>query len=117
MSQSLAYQMNQDSADPKQKRERFQQLTQNPKVKIGKAFAADVRKSKIHPTVKKLTAWRKANRLSQPKAVAVLGQYYFHITFASLRSWEEGRRSPNPHTAGILEKFLSDHPTVERPKK
>jgi DNA-binding transcriptional regulator YiaG len=117
MSQTLEYHMNHDSAGPKQKRERFQQLTQNPKVKIGKVFAADVRKSRIHPTVKKLTAWRKANRLSQPKAVAVLGQYYFHITFASLRSWEEGRRSPNPHTAGILEKFLSDHPTVERPKK
>ena len=109
--------MNHDSADPKQKRERFEQLTQNPKVKIGKVFAADVRKSRIHPTVRKLTAWRKANRLSQPKAVAVLGQYYFHITFASLRSWEEGRSSPNPHTAGILETFLSDHPTVERPKK
>jgi DNA-binding transcriptional regulator YiaG len=113
----LAHHMNQDSADSKQKRERFQQLTQNPKVKIGKVFAAAVRKSNIHPTVKKLTAWRRANRLSQPKAVAVLGQYYFHITFASLRSWEEGRRSPNPHTAGILEKFLSDHPNVERPKK
>jgi DNA-binding transcriptional regulator YiaG len=113
----LSIPMNHDSADQKQKRERFQQLAQNPKVKIGKVFAADVRKSRIHPTVKKLTAWRKANRLSQPEVVAVLGQYYFHITFASLRSWEEGRRSPNPHTAGILEKFLSDHPTVERPKK
>jgi DNA-binding transcriptional regulator YiaG len=117
MSHTLEHQMNHDSADSKQKRERFQQLTQNPKVKIGKVFAADVRKSRIHPTVKNLTTWRKANRLSQPKAVAVLGQYYFHITFASLRSWEEGRRSPNPHTAGILERFLSDHPTVERPKK
>jgi hypothetical protein len=84
MSQNLEYQMNHDAADPDKKRERFQQLTQNPKVKIGKVFAADVRKSRIHPTVKKLTAWRKANRLSQPKAVAVLGQYYFHITFASL---------------------------------
>jgi hypothetical protein len=94
MSQTLECQMNHDSADPKQKRERFQQLTQNPKVKIGKVFAADVRKSRIHPTVKKLTTWCNANRLSQPKAVAVLGQYYFHITFASLRSWEEGRRSP-----------------------
>jgi hypothetical protein len=51
-------QMNHDSADPKQKRERFQQLTQNPKVKIDKVFVADVRKSKIHPTVNKLTAWR-----------------------------------------------------------
>ena len=91
MSQTLEYKMNHDSADPKQNRERFQQLTQNPKVKIGKVFAADVRKGRIHPTVKKITAWRKANRLSQPKAVAVLGQHCFHITFASLRSWEEGR--------------------------
>jgi DNA-binding transcriptional regulator YiaG len=105
------------NSDPKQKRERFQQLTQNPKVKTGKAFAADLRKSKIHPTVKKLTAWRKLNRLSQRKAVAVLAQYYFHATFPSIRSWEEGRRSPNSHTAAILEKFLLDHPTVESPKK
>ena len=99
MSQTLEYQMNHDAADPDKNRERFQQLTQNPKVKIGKVFAADVRKSRIHPTVKKLTAWRKANRLSQPKAVAVLGQYYFHITFASLRSWEEGRRSSPSRSA------------------
>ena len=98
-------------------RARPPQLTQNPKVKTGKAFAADLRKSQIHPTVKKLTAWRKLNRLSQRKAVAVLAQYYFHATFPSLRSWEEGRRSPNSHTAAILEKFLLDHPTVERPKK
>ena len=114
MSQTFGPRMNSDS---KQKRERVQQLAQNPKVKIGKkVFGADLQKSKIHPTVKKLTAWRKLNRLSQRKAVAVLAQYYFHATFASLRSWEEGRRSPNPHTAGILEKFLSDHPTVESPK-
>ena len=53
-----------------------------PLIAIGISYS--VRKSRIHPTVKKLTAWRKANRLSQPKAVAVLGQYYFHITFASL---------------------------------
>ena len=105
------------NSDPKQKRERFKKLTQNPKVKTGKVFAADLRKSQSHPTVKKLTAWRKLNRLSQRKAVAVLAQYYFHATFASVRSWEEGRRSPNPHTAGILEKFLLDHPTVESPKK
>ena len=107
------------NSDPKQKRERFQQLAQNPKVKTGKVFAADLRKSKIHPTVKKLTTWRKLNQLSQRKAVAVLAQYYFHATFPSpsLRSWEEGRRSPNSHTAAILEKFLLDHPTVESPKK
>ena len=114
MSHHFEQQMN---PDPKQKRDRFQQLTQSPKVKTGKAFAADLRKSKIHPTVKKLTAWRKLNRLSQRKAVAFIAQYYFHATFPSLRSWEEGRRSPNSHTAAILERFLLDHPTVERPKK
>ena len=35
------------NSDPKQKRERFQQLTQNSKVKTGKAFAADLRKSRL----------------------------------------------------------------------
>src|SRR3984885_11028707 len=87
MSHTFGQRMN---SDPKQKRERFHQLTQNPKVKTGNEFAADLRKSKIHPTVKTLTAWRKLNRLSQRKAVAVLAQYYFHATFRSLRSWEEG---------------------------
>jgi hypothetical protein len=43
------------NSDPKQKRERFQQLTQNPKVKTGKVFAADLRKSQIHPKVKNLS--------------------------------------------------------------
>jgi DNA-binding transcriptional regulator YiaG len=114
MSQTFGPRMN---SDPKQKRESVQQLAQNPKVKTGKVFGADLQKSKIHPTVKKLTAWRKLNRLSQRKAVAVLAKYYFHATFASLRSWEEGRRSPNSHTAAILERFLLDHPSVERPKK
>ena len=74
-------QMNHDSSDVKQKRERFKQLTQTAKVQTGKAYAADVRRSKIHPTVKKLTAWRKLNRLSQRKAVAVLGKTLFPCYF------------------------------------
>jgi DNA-binding transcriptional regulator YiaG len=115
----LVERMNRTTPDPKQKRERFRELAQTGKVKTGKVFAADIRLrlSKVSPIVHKLTAWRKANRLSQRKAVAVLGNFYFHVTFASLRSWEEGRRSPNPHTAKILEKFLSDHPTVDHRKK
>jgi hypothetical protein len=75
-SQTFGQRMN---SEPKHKRDRFQQLTQNPKVKTGKAFAADLRKSNMHPTVKKLTAWRKLNRLSQRKAVAVLAQYYYFL--------------------------------------
>ena len=108
--------MNRPAQDSKDKRERFKQLAQTQKVKTGRAFAAEVRRSNIHPSVHKLTAWRKRNRLSQRAAVAVLQKYYFHLTFASLRSWEEGRRSPHPHTAAILEKFLNDHPTVPPPK-
>jgi DNA-binding transcriptional regulator YiaG len=101
--------MDPDSCDVKQKRERFKQLTQTTKVQTGKAYAADVRRSKIHPTVKKLTAWRKLNRLSQRKAVAVLGKHYFHVTFASLRSWEEGRRSPTHILPGYWKNFC---PTI-----
>jgi DNA-binding transcriptional regulator YiaG len=108
--------MNQPAQDSKDKRERFKQLAHTEKLRTGRAFAADVRRSNIHPSVHKLTTWRKRNRLSQRAAVAVLQKYYFHITFASLRSWEEGRRSPHPHTSAILEKFLNDHPTVPPPK-
>jgi DNA-binding transcriptional regulator YiaG len=105
--------MDHAAPDPKEKRERFKKLAQTqPKLKTRKTFAAELRKSAVHPAVQKLKAWRQRNRLSQPKAVAVLQKHYFHITFASLRSWEEGRRSPHPHTAQILEKFLNDHPTV-----
>jgi hypothetical protein len=46
MSHNFEQQMN---PNPKQKRERFQQLTQNPKVKTGKAFAADLQKSRSTP--------------------------------------------------------------------
>jgi DNA-binding transcriptional regulator YiaG len=108
--------MNQTVRDSKEKRQRIKQLAQTQKLKTGRAFAAEVRRSNIHPSVHKLTAWRKRNRLSQRAAVAVLQKYYFHLTFASLRSWEEGRRSPHPHTAAILEKFLNDHPTVPPPE-
>src|SRR5258708_5502006 len=41
------------------------QPAQTQKLKTGRAFAAEVRRSNIHPSVHKLTAWRKRNRLSQ----------------------------------------------------
>ena len=82
--------MKHTSPDPKQKRE----LTQTAKVKTDKAFATDVRQSKVHPTVRKLTAWRKQNRLSQPKAVAE-----DNITFTSLSPHcAAGRKGAGPLT-------------------
>ena len=102
-----------DPLQNNEKRPQFNQLAKDQGgVKTGKAYAADLRKAGIHPVVHKLKAWRQHNKLSQRKAVAVLQKYYFHITFAPLRSWEEGRRSPYSHTAAILERFLKDHPHV-----
>jgi hypothetical protein len=49
MSQTFGQRMN---SDPKPKRERFEQLTQNPKVKTGKACAAELRKAKSTPRSK-----------------------------------------------------------------
>src|SRR5260370_39944398 len=102
--------MNQPAQDSKEKRERFKQPAQTQRLKTGRTFAAEVRRSNIHPAVHKLTAWRKRNRLSQHAAAAVLQKYYFHLTFASLRSCEEFRRSPHPHTAALREKLLTEHP-------
>jgi hypothetical protein len=42
-----AERMDRTSPDPKQKRERFLELAQTGKVKTGKVFAADLRKSKV----------------------------------------------------------------------
>jgi hypothetical protein len=42
-----------------EKRERFKRLAQNqPKLKTGKVFAAEVRRSDVHPSVQKLNARR-----------------------------------------------------------
>ena len=66
---------------------------------------------------------QETHRLAQTKPTVStqsrcrLSEILFSCHFPSLRSWEEGRRSPNSHTAAMLEKFLLDHPTVERPKK
>jgi hypothetical protein len=94
MSQTLEYKMNHDSADPKQNRERFQQLTQNPKVKIGKVFAADVRKSRIHPTVKKSPLGARPIGYLSPK----LSPSWDNIVFISLSPHYEAGRKGDPGT-------------------
>ena len=53
-------------------------LTQNPKVKIGKVFAADDQKQDPS-NEQKIHLGCKANRLSQPKAVAVLGAILLEV--------------------------------------
>ena len=63
-----------------------------------------------------LTAWRKLNRLSQRKAVAVLGNT-ISILLSPASGVGKKTSVPQPTYCRDTEKFLSDHPTVERPKK
>ena len=70
------------------------------------------RKSKVHPTVKKLTAWRKLNRLSQRKAVVVLAPILFpcHFRFRS----EAGRKDAD-RQIHILPPFSKNSCSTIRP--
>jgi hypothetical protein len=104
--------MNQMARDSKKKRQRFKQLAQTQKLKTGRAFAAEVRRSNIHPSMHKLTAWRKRNRLSQRAAVAVLQKKYFSSYLRLVA--ELGRRPSIPSPAhgrdsGKIPKNLSEN--------
>jgi DNA-binding transcriptional regulator YiaG len=82
---------------------------------VGKRYAAELRGAEIHPVALKLKAWRLRNGLSQPQAAAVLCGFYFYVTHATLRAWEEGRNRLRDDKAALLERLLKDHPTVSEP--
>jgi hypothetical protein len=56
------------------KRERFQQLTQNPKVKIGKVFAARRTKSGIHTNGQKTHLLAQGQSAISAQSCSVRGQ-------------------------------------------
>ena len=82
---------------------------------VGKRYAAELRGAEIHPVALKLKEWRLRNGLSQPQAAAVLCGFYFYVTHATLRAWEEGRNRLRDDKAALLERLLEDHPTVSEP--
>jgi hypothetical protein len=98
MSQTFAQRMN---SDPKQKRERFQKLTQKPKVKTGKVFAADLRKSQPGSRDRAESAWPFAHW-----ANAV----FFGLRLALSKSQSRSARSQEADTA----LSLSDDTTTDQ---
>src|SRR5271166_5257070 len=66
------------------------------------------------PVVTRLKAWREAKNLSQIQAVAVLVAAGLPAKFRTLQDWESGRRQPRAITAAALERFLNEHPRIDR---
>ena len=69
----------------------------------------------IAPVIKRLTAWREVNGLSQSRAVEVLQAAGLPARVKTLQAWEAGRNSPQPITAAALEKFLDQHQGINPP--
>ena len=71
--------------------------------------SALARRSNIHPVIRDLIAWRRQNSLSQTKAAQWAQARGFSLTGSSIRMWEEGWRTPRPHTIALLRRFLERH--------
>jgi DNA-binding transcriptional regulator YiaG len=66
------------------------------------------------PVIERLKAWRQANNLSQTQAVEVMLAAGLPVKLKTLQGWESGRHSPQPIAAAALERFLDQHPTIDR---
>ena len=66
------------------------------------------------PIILRLKSWREANNLSQAEAVRVLASAGVPAKLATLQQWEIGRRSPPAITTAALQRFLDEHPTIDR---
>jgi transcriptional regulator with XRE-family HTH domain len=66
------------------------------------------------PIILRLKSWREANNLSQAEAVRVLASAGVPAKLATLQQWEIGRRSPPAITTAALQRFLDEHPTLDR---
>src|SRR6516165_5022859 len=64
------------------------------------------RRANIHPVIRDLMAWRRQHSLSQTKAALWAQARGFPLTASSIRMWEEGWRTPRPHTIALLRRFL-----------
>jgi transcriptional regulator with XRE-family HTH domain len=84
-------------------------------------FLSEQKRSKVSseektvaPVILRLKAWRESNNLSQAQTVAVLVAAGLPAKIRTLQHWEIGRRSPRAITAAALERFLDEHPTIDR---
>jgi hypothetical protein len=70
---------------------------------------ARARRADIDPVIGDLIAWRRQHRLSQAAAAQWAQARGFSLTASSIRMWEEGWRSPRPHTIALLRRFLEQY--------
>lgn len=83
-------------------------MADKPKVRGRPAHqtpAARARRGNIDPVIRDLIAWRRQLQLSQVAAADWAQARGFSLTAASIRMWEEGWRSPRPHTVALLRLF------------
>jgi DNA-binding transcriptional regulator YiaG len=62
----------------------------------------------------RLKAWRETNNLSQAETVDALVSAGVPAKLPTLQQWETGRRSPPAITTAALERFLDEHPSIDR---
>jgi transcriptional regulator with XRE-family HTH domain len=75
----------------------------------GSGVAAKERASAV---VDKFKVWRKANKLSQRQAAAVMGMHDLPVSIASIQSWEQGIQFPGMFATKALETFLEQHSKI-----
>jgi transcriptional regulator with XRE-family HTH domain len=66
------------------------------------------------PIILRLKSWREANNLSQAEAVRALASAGIPAKLPTLQQWEIGRRSPPAITTAALQRFLDEHPAIDR---
>lgn len=74
--------------------------------------AARARRANVDPVIRDLVAWRRQHRLSQIAAAQWAQARGFPLTASSIRMWEEGWRTPRPHTIALLRRFLERHSEI-----
>jgi DNA-binding transcriptional regulator YiaG len=75
-----------------------------------------VMSNELSPLIQQLKKWRKANELTQRKAVALFKAEGLPVTLDTLQNWEIGRFTPSRFAALALEVFLNRHPKISKPR-
>ena len=68
--------------------------------------------NELSPLIQQLKKWRKANELTQTKAVALFNAEGLPVTLDTLQNWEIGRFAPSRFAAVALADFLKRHPKI-----
>lgn len=96
----------------KEKRAQFQKLKSLPTLTTGRRLAEKKRLAKAPAVIERLKRWRKANKLSQRQAIAVMNARDFPISISALQKWEIGIYAPDVFAFRALEAFLDQHPII-----